>query len=145
MSSKKASLLLRSHLHGKRSRRLQDPPNFEFFDPVAPIFTSPRFLPPARVIDCTVEDAIIAHGAMVRKSTISNAIIGLRSVVRRNGRRLSNQIIFDSSNFHQLVASSRMKNGSHSTAIRLLLSILVFGQFTQEQVSVVTFLQPSLL
>lgn len=68
----------------KAHARAQDPPNFEFFDPVAPIYTSPRFLPPARVNECTVEDAIIAHGAMLEKCTISNAVIGIRSIVRRS-------------------------------------------------------------
>ena len=38
------------------------PPRFEFYDPETPIYTSPRFLPPAKVLDCKVSDAIISHG-----------------------------------------------------------------------------------
>jgi glucose-1-phosphate adenylyltransferase len=60
-----------------------DPPNFEFCNPYeGPVLTSPRHLPPARVDDCEVEDAIISFGAHVKGSTITNAIVGLRAVVR---------------------------------------------------------------
>lgn len=59
------------------------PPKFEFFDPEGPIVTSPRFLPPAKIMDSHVSDAIISHGAFVQGATIENAIVGLRSRVRR--------------------------------------------------------------
>lgn len=61
----------------------QDPPKFEFFDPEGPIITSPRFLPPARITNCKVEESIISHGAFVSNSTITSAIVGVRSRVRR--------------------------------------------------------------
>ncbi len=35
---------------------------FSFYDPRRPIYTRPRFLPGARLADCTVRDAIIAEG-----------------------------------------------------------------------------------
>jgi glucose-1-phosphate adenylyltransferase len=61
----------------------QDPPKFEFFDPHrGPIMTSPRHLPPARIDTCEVEDAIISFGAHIKDAKVSNAIIGLRSLVR---------------------------------------------------------------
>ena len=59
----------------------QQPPRFEFYDPNQPIYTSPRFLPPAKIIDCKVQDAIVSPGSFLEKCTVENAIIGLRSRV----------------------------------------------------------------
>ena len=56
----------------------QHPPRFEFYDALNPIFTSPRFLPPAKVQNCQVSDAIISHGACLEDCEVENAIIGLR-------------------------------------------------------------------
>jgi glucose-1-phosphate adenylyltransferase len=56
---------------------------FEFYDPASPIYTSPRFLPPAKVENCRVTEAIISHGALVRDSIIDHAVVGLRSQVER--------------------------------------------------------------
>eukprot|EP00216_Chloropicon_sp_CCMP2111_P004048 CAMPEP_0198242180 /NCGR_PEP_ID=MMETSP1446-20131203/12096_1 /TAXON_ID=1461542 ORGANISM="Unidentified sp, Strain CCMP2111" /NCGR_SAMPLE_ID=MMETSP1446 /ASSEMBLY_ACC=CAM_ASM_001112 /LENGTH=483 /DNA_ID=CAMNT_0043925473 /DNA_START=1 /DNA_END=1448 /DNA_ORIENTATION=+ len=57
----------------------QHPPMFEFYDALHPIYTSPRFLPPAKVQNCKVSDAIVSHGAHLEDCVVENAIIGLRS------------------------------------------------------------------
>eukprot|EP00197_Chlamydomonas_leiostraca_P013005 CAMPEP_0202865908 /NCGR_PEP_ID=MMETSP1391-20130828/6669_1 /ASSEMBLY_ACC=CAM_ASM_000867 /TAXON_ID=1034604 /ORGANISM="Chlamydomonas leiostraca, Strain SAG 11-49" /LENGTH=514 /DNA_ID=CAMNT_0049545799 /DNA_START=33 /DNA_END=1577 /DNA_ORIENTATION=- len=57
------------------------PAEFEFYDPQSPIYTSPRVLPPAHIENCKVTDAIVAQGAYVHDSTISNAVVGLRSII----------------------------------------------------------------
>mmetsp|Transcript_21021 Transcript_21021/g.46129 ORF Transcript_21021/g.46129 Transcript_21021/m.46129 type:complete len:516 (-) Transcript_21021:782-2329(-) len=57
------------------------PATFEFYDPQSPIYTSPRVLPPATIEKSKVTDAIIAQGAYVREAKISNAVIGLRSII----------------------------------------------------------------
>lgn len=57
------------------------PAEFEFYDPQSPIYTSPRVLPPATVENSQVTDAIIAQGAYVHDSAITNAVIGLRSII----------------------------------------------------------------
>eukprot|EP01023_Acetabularia_acetabulum_P021340 TRINITY_DN2118_c0_g3_i1.p1 TRINITY_DN2118_c0_g3~~TRINITY_DN2118_c0_g3_i1.p1 ORF type:complete len:512 (-),score=120.16 TRINITY_DN2118_c0_g3_i1:311-1846(-) len=61
----------------------KQPPVFEFYDPFSPIYTSSRFLPPAKVVDCKVADAIIGHGTYLRECHVENAIIGLRARVDR--------------------------------------------------------------
>ncbi|KAJ6400847.1 hypothetical protein OIU84_016302 [Salix udensis] len=43
------------------------PPNFHFFDPLKPIFTSPRFLPPTKIEKCRVKDSIVSHGCFLRE------------------------------------------------------------------------------
>ena len=61
----------------------KNPPQFEFYDARAPIYTSPRFLPPAKIEKCHVKDAIISHGCSIADCTVENAIVGLRSQVGR--------------------------------------------------------------
>ncbi|EFN50814.1 hypothetical protein CHLNCDRAFT_37654 [Chlorella variabilis] len=56
-----------------------NPPNFQFHDPQGPIYTSPRFLPPAKVIKSKLTDAIVSHGSYLRECNVNHAIIGLRS------------------------------------------------------------------
>ena len=60
------------------------PPRFEFYDQESPIYTSPRFLPPAKVVKSTITDAIISHGSYLEECTVSNAIVGLRSRIDKN-------------------------------------------------------------
>ncbi|OUS44927.1 AGPLU2 protein [Ostreococcus tauri] len=64
----------------------KDPPNFEFYNAEAPIYTSPRFLPPAKVERCHVKESIISHGASLADCQVEESIIGLRSVVNKGCR-----------------------------------------------------------
>ncbi|KAK9795488.1 hypothetical protein WJX73_005294 [Symbiochloris irregularis] len=57
----------------------QQPPRFEFYDPQQPIYTSPRFLPPAKIVKSKISDAIVSHGAYLEECTVDNAIVGLRA------------------------------------------------------------------
>ena len=59
----------------------KDPPNFEFYNAEAPIYTSPRFLPPAKIERCHVKDSIISHGAALADCSVEESIVGLRSRV----------------------------------------------------------------
>ena len=60
------------------------PPRFEFYDQESPIYTSPRFLPPAKVVRSKINDAIISHGSYLEECTVSNAIVGLRSRIDKH-------------------------------------------------------------
>jgi glucose-1-phosphate adenylyltransferase len=55
---------------------------FKFYDPRRPIYTHPRFLPAARLSDCTVREAIIAEGCYLERCTIEGSIIGIRTNVQ---------------------------------------------------------------
>ncbi|KAL9385194.1 hypothetical protein Peur_022204 [Populus x canadensis] len=55
------------------------PPNFHFFDPLKPIFTSPRFLPPTKIEKCRVKDSIVSHGCFLRECSVERSIVGVRS------------------------------------------------------------------
>ncbi|XP_064970137.1 glucose-1-phosphate adenylyltransferase large subunit 1-like isoform X1 [Musa acuminata AAA Group] len=55
------------------------PPKFQFYDPMTPFFTSPRFLPPTKIEKCRIVDAIISHGCFLRECSVERSIVGVRS------------------------------------------------------------------
>ncbi|KAK4274790.1 hypothetical protein QN277_017966 [Acacia crassicarpa] len=57
----------------------EQPPKFEFYDPKTPFFTSPRFLPPTKVENCKIVDAIVSHGCFLRNCSVQHSIVGVRS------------------------------------------------------------------
>ncbi|KAF7829645.1 glucose-1-phosphate adenylyltransferase large subunit, chloroplastic/amyloplastic-like [Senna tora] len=57
----------------------QQPPKFDFNDPKTPFFTSPRYLPPTKVENCKITEAIVSHGCFLRDCTIHHSVVGLRS------------------------------------------------------------------
>ncbi|KAG6410804.1 hypothetical protein SASPL_128873 [Salvia splendens] len=54
-------------------------PKFEFYDPKTPFYTSPRFLPPTKIDNCKIKDAIISHGCFLRECVVEHSIVGERS------------------------------------------------------------------
>ena len=58
-----------------------DLPRFNFFDMSAPIYTRPRFLPASKVNGAQIDHAVISDGCIVNPCKISNAIIGIRSIL----------------------------------------------------------------
>eukprot|EP00218_Dolichomastix_sp_CCMP3274_P010202 CAMPEP_0170133268 /NCGR_PEP_ID=MMETSP0033_2-20121228/1178_1 /TAXON_ID=195969 /ORGANISM="Dolichomastix tenuilepis, Strain CCMP3274" /LENGTH=517 /DNA_ID=CAMNT_0010368739 /DNA_START=21 /DNA_END=1574 /DNA_ORIENTATION=+ len=59
----------------------KEAPPFEFYSAESPIYTSPRYLPPAAVFNVELEDAIVSHGATLTDCTVKDAVVGLRSRV----------------------------------------------------------------
>lgn len=70
----------------------KSPPNFEFYDATNPIYTSSRFLPPAKLMNVKVKDAIISHGCSIADSTVQNAIVGLRTRIEA-GVKINNAMV----------------------------------------------------
>ena len=56
---------------------------FQFYDAHRPIYTRPRFLPGARISECSVRNAIIADGCYIERSSIEGSIVGIRTHVRQ--------------------------------------------------------------
>ncbi|MBN2471532.1 MAG: glucose-1-phosphate adenylyltransferase [Anaerolineae bacterium] len=54
---------------------------FDFSDPDHPIYTHPRFLPPSEIRASTLDRVLVADGCQILNSTITNAVVGLRSVI----------------------------------------------------------------
>lgn len=59
-------------------------PAFDIYDPKMPLHTNPRMLPPAKILESTISQSLIAEATVISKSTISNSVIGLRSFIGRN-------------------------------------------------------------
>ncbi len=56
-------------------------PAFNFYDEEKPIFSHPRFLPGAKVLQAETNNTILCDGSIVNPSKITNSIIGIRSIV----------------------------------------------------------------
>lgn len=65
-------------------------PPFEFNIPNRPIYTHPRFLPSAEIIGAELTNVLLADGCRVKDAKITNAVIGLRSLI-------GSQVTIDSS------------------------------------------------
>ncbi|MBN2489989.1 MAG: NTP transferase domain-containing protein [Planctomycetes bacterium] len=59
-------------------------PAFNFYDPHRPVYTRPRFLPPARVFRAEITNALLADGGQVEGARLVRAMLGVRSVIRKN-------------------------------------------------------------
>ncbi len=57
---------------------LGENPPFVFSDPVAPIYTRPRFLPSTRFQGAFVDRSVLADGCNVGRATVRNSVVGLR-------------------------------------------------------------------
>jgi glucose-1-phosphate adenylyltransferase len=68
-----------------------DPP-FNFYDPVRPIYTRPRYLPGTVILGATLHDVLLGDGCQIHQAEISNSIIGLRAHVAE-GVRMRNTIM----------------------------------------------------
>jgi glucose-1-phosphate adenylyltransferase len=65
---------------------------FNFYDPRRPVFTRPRFLPGSRLNDCAVDQAVIAEGCYVDRSSISQSIVGIRTRIG-SGCRVNRSVL----------------------------------------------------
>ncbi len=65
---------------------------FNFYDPMRPVFTRPRFLPGSRLNECTVDQAVIAEGCYADKSSITESIVGIRARIG-SGCRISRSVL----------------------------------------------------
>ena len=57
----------------------QPHPDFSFYNVNSPIYTHARFLPPSKILDTDVKDAMICDGCIIKSKRIQNSIIGIRS------------------------------------------------------------------
>jgi glucose-1-phosphate adenylyltransferase len=57
-------------------------PPLNLYNPERPIYTHPRFLPGTKVNECYVRQAVLGEGSILSASSITDSIIGIRSVVR---------------------------------------------------------------
>src|SRR6185295_11366612 len=54
-------------------------PKFNLFDAEAPVFTRARYLPPSKIEQTEINDAIVGDGSIINGAKITNSVIGVRS------------------------------------------------------------------
>jgi len=54
-------------------------PKFSFFNPIAPVYTRPRFLPPSKIHDSIINESMICDGCIIEQAKIERSIVGIRS------------------------------------------------------------------
>lgn len=56
-------------------------PPFNFFDPSAPIYTHPGYLPASKVNHCDIDHVILGDGCLVTDSRLKHCVVGIRSIL----------------------------------------------------------------
>jgi len=59
-------------------------PPFNFYEPGAPIYTHPRFLPSSKINNAHVQQSMLSEGSIVMEADIQQSIIGIRSIIQRH-------------------------------------------------------------
>lgn len=88
---------VRSYFDVSMKMTSPDPP-FDFRDQENIIYTHKRDLPGVQIHSAKINNAIICGGSVIQDSTISEAIIGIRSVIRK-GARIERSIILGNERF----------------------------------------------
>ena len=75
-------------------------PSYDFFDPEAPIFTHPRYLPASKVNKAVIDHSIVADGCILTNCTIERSILGVRSTVD-HGSSIRNCVVMGADFFER--------------------------------------------
>ncbi|MBI1805456.1 MAG: glucose-1-phosphate adenylyltransferase [Ignavibacteria bacterium] len=59
-------------------------PSFSFYDGDFPIFTRPRFLPPTKILNSEIHEAMICDGCIIKSSNVVNSVVGIRTRLEEN-------------------------------------------------------------
>ncbi len=78
-----------------------DIPKFNLYDKKHPIYTRPRMLPPAKIVDTELQNAVISEGAIVHAKKITNSIVGLRTRIGK-GTVIEDTYIMGSDSYESL-------------------------------------------
>jgi glucose-1-phosphate adenylyltransferase len=73
-------------------------PEYSFFEPDAPIYTHPRFLPGSKINGATLRQAIISDGCIISDAHLERCVVGIRSVIQ-SGATIRNSIVMGSDYF----------------------------------------------
>ncbi|MCS6771492.1 MAG: glucose-1-phosphate adenylyltransferase [Kiritimatiellae bacterium] len=70
------------HSFWETNLSLTDPvPEFNFYDPKAPIYTDMRYLPPSKINCCDLNRCLLSEGCIISGHRILHSIIGIRQIV----------------------------------------------------------------
>jgi glucose-1-phosphate adenylyltransferase len=77
----------------------QPKPEFNLYDPVMPLYTNARMLPPAKVTRTRVEHSILGEGSVIVDSEITDSVIGIRSFIGK-GTRIHRTVMLGSDYYY---------------------------------------------
>jgi glucose-1-phosphate adenylyltransferase len=83
---------IESFYHANLGLLKQPKPPFSFYDTHYPIYTRTRFLPPMKVLDGRISDAMICEGSIIKCAELTHSIVGIRSRVEQ-GTIISDSLI----------------------------------------------------
>ncbi|HOX85370.1 MAG TPA: glucose-1-phosphate adenylyltransferase [bacterium] len=99
-------------------------PAFSFYDTHAPIITHQRFLPPSKILQADVQQAMICEGCIIREAVIRRSIIGVRSIIRSHSQ-IENSLVMGADYYQSREAKEADKQKGlpsvgigHDTVIR---------------------------
>lgn len=73
-------------------------PEYSFFEPEAPIYTHPRFLPGSKINGATLRQAIVSDGCIISDAHLERSVVGIRSVIQ-SGATIRNSIVMGADYF----------------------------------------------
>jgi glucose-1-phosphate adenylyltransferase len=80
-------------------------PPFNLYNESWPIYTRPRYLPPAKMIGCRIDQAIVAEGCALEEATVERSVVGVRSVIGR-GTRIEDAMIVGNDYYESEIRSN---------------------------------------
>jgi len=73
-------------------------PKFNLYDMDRPLYTHRRDLPPSKLNDCTMNNALASEGSIITNSAIRESIVGIRTIIE-NGAYLERVICMGSNHY----------------------------------------------
>jgi len=88
---------IKSFYHANLALAGPNPP-LDLFSRDWMIYTRPRFLPPSKIENSTIDQALVADGCRIRGASVRNSVIGIRTVIRE-GSTIEDSIIMGADYF----------------------------------------------
>ncbi|PYL09998.1 MAG: glucose-1-phosphate adenylyltransferase [Verrucomicrobia bacterium] len=73
-------------------------PEYSFFEPDAPIYTHPRFLPGSKINGATLRQAIVSDGCIISDAHLERCVVGIRSIIQ-SGATIRDTIVMGADYF----------------------------------------------
>lgn len=90
-------------------------PPLDLFDEQWHFFTRPRYLPPAKIADCRLQNATISEGSILNNCRIRHSVIGLRSKIGESV--LIEDSIIMGADFYESIDEIKKNSNSHKAPI----------------------------
>ena len=73
-------------------------PEYSFFEPDAPVYTHPRFLPGSKINGATLRQSIVSDGCIISDAHLERCVVGIRSIIQ-SGATIRNSIVMGADYF----------------------------------------------